>query len=68
KSACEFHLKFIRISRSISNDEKAFFNSHVTIVKIIKVTKEYYVFRGGLDSLNNKNGITDTLWFKGRGK
>ena len=66
KNTCEFNLKFIRKSRPISNDEKTFYNSHVSIVKILTVTKEYYVFSAGLDSLNATNALTDTLWFKPR--
>jgi hypothetical protein len=66
KNACEFNLKFIRKSRPISNDEKAFYNSHISVVKILKATKEYYVFNAGLDSLNSTNALTDTLWLKAR--
>jgi hypothetical protein len=66
KNACEFNLKFIRKSRLMTNDEKSFYNSHVSVFKILKVTKEYYVFKAGLDSLNNISALTDTLWFKAR--
>lgn len=66
KNTCEFNLKFIRKSRLISNEEKAFYNSHVSVVNILKVTKEYYVFNAGLDSLTNKSALIDTLWFKAR--
>ncbi len=67
KNTCEFNLKFIRKSQPISDDEKAFYNSHISIVKVIEVTKNYYVFNAGLDSLND-GALTDTLWFKARQK
>ena len=66
KDACEFRLKFIRKSRLISVDEKIFYNSHVSVVKLLKVAERYYIFRGALDSLNNKSAIIDTLWFRSR--
>ena len=65
-NSCEFNLKFIRKSHPISKDEIAFYDSHVSVVKITKITKDYYVFKGGLDSINNISAMTDTLWFKSR--
>lgn len=66
RSACEFNLKFIRKSRFVSNEEKLFYNSHLSVVRILNVSKDYYIFNAGLDSLNVKNVLTDTLWFKAR--
>jgi hypothetical protein len=65
-NACEFNLRFIRKSHPISDEEKDFYNAHVTVVKITKITRGYYVFKGGLDSINSKSAMTDTLWFKAR--
>lgn len=66
KNTCEFNLKFIRKSQPMSDDERAFYSSHISVVKVLKVTKEYYVFNAGLDYLNGANALTDTLWFKPR--
>ena len=66
KNVCEFNLKFIRKNRPISSEEKVFYKSHVSVIKILKVTKQYYVFNAGLDSINSINPLSDTLWFKAR--
>ena len=66
QNACSYSLKFIRKSQPISDEEKSFYNSHISFVKILSITKDYYVFRGGLDSNNNKSALTDTLWRKAR--
>ncbi|WP_205514636.1 hypothetical protein [Longitalea arenae] len=66
KNDCQFSLKFIRKSGPISDDEKAFYNAHVSVVQIEKVSKHYYVFKGGLDDLENGNFLSDTIWFKPR--
>ncbi|WP_207515251.1 hypothetical protein [Longitalea luteola] len=66
KNDCEFSLRFIRQSGPISDDEKAFYNAHVSVVQIAKVSKEYYVFKGGLDSIESRNAVSDTIWFKPR--
>jgi hypothetical protein len=65
-SSCGFNLKFIRKSLAISVEEKVFYNSHLSVVEISKITKDYYVFKGGLDSLSGKGSMTDTLWFKAK--
>ena len=64
QDACSFNLKFIRKSTPISDDEKYFYNSHITVFRILKVKKDYYLFMAGLDSVNNKNAFKDTMWFK----
>jgi hypothetical protein len=66
KNDCEFSLRFIRKSGPISDGEKAFYNAHVTVVQIAKVSKQYYVFKGGLDSIESGNFLSDTIWFKPR--
>lgn len=66
QSDCMFNLKFIRKSQAISDVEKSFYKSHTTVFKILEVTKDYYVFKAGLDSINNAKMLTDTLWTKAR--
>lgn len=63
-NACEFNLKFIRTNRVVSTAESDFYNAHVTVIKISKITEDYYVFKGGLDSLGTANAVTDTVWYK----
>jgi hypothetical protein len=63
---CVFNLKFIRKSQPITTEEKSFFNSHISIVKILIVKKDYYVFKGGFDSINSAIALTDTLWYKAK--
>jgi hypothetical protein len=63
---CVFSVKFIRKSHPMSDDEKSFYNSHITVFKILTITKEYYVFKAGLDSISNANILTDTMWRKAR--
>jgi hypothetical protein len=63
---CAFDLKFIRKSQAISDDEKSFYSAHVTVFKILSVTKDYYVFKAGLDSITDKSVLTDTLWRESR--
>ncbi len=64
QNACSYSLKFIRKSQPLSDEEKSFYTSHISVVKILGIKKEYYIFKGGLDSINNKSALTDTLWFK----
>ena len=61
---CIFDLKFISITRILSEFEKSFFNSHFSVIEIIDVKQDYYIFQQGLDSLNSINPVFDTLWFK----
>jgi hypothetical protein len=63
---CMFTLNFISKSPSISDEDKRFYNSHTTIVKVSNVTKDYYAFKVGLDSISIINPLIDTLWFKAR--
>lgn len=63
QSPCIFNLKFLRKSQPVSHEELQFYNSHKTVIEVLKVTKDYYVFKGSLDSINT-GAVTDTLWFK----
>ena len=65
QNACTATLSFLRKSQAISEEELSFFNSHKTVIQILSVTKDYYIFKGGLDNTITSN-ITDTLWFKKR--
>jgi hypothetical protein len=63
---CRFNLKLICKSQPMSDEEKSFFYSHTIFGKVLSVTKNYYVFKAGLDSLTNPRALTDTLWFKAK--
>jgi hypothetical protein len=63
---CTFDLKFIRKSRAMSLFESKFYNSHITVVEVLRVEKNYYLFKGGLDSISNPNASKDTMWLKVR--
>lgn len=65
QSNCILNLKFIRKNQPLSDEDK-FFYSHNIVVKVLNVTKDYYTFKGGLDSVNNTSALTDTLWFTAR--
>lgn len=60
---CSFYLKFLKKTKPIPDEEKVFYNSHLTVIKLRSVTKSYYTFSGGLDSLNGIGNIQDTVWF-----
>jgi hypothetical protein len=66
KNDCEFSFRFIRKTRPISDDDKAFYNAHVVVVQIAKISKQYYVYNAWLDSVESKNPLSDTIWFKPR--
>jgi len=55
QNACVYTLEFIRKSRPLSDEEKSFYTSHISVVKILSIKKDYYVFKGGLDSIANKS-------------
>jgi hypothetical protein len=63
---CMFDLRFIRKSRPMSLFESKFYNSHITVVEVLRVDKNYYLFKGGLDSISNPNASKDTMWLKSR--
>jgi len=60
---CDFFLEFIRRTNNTSEREKSFYTSHKVMVKILTVTKDYYSFTAGLDSISSSS-LTDTLWMK----
>ena len=64
QSPCMFTLTFLQRSQPISSEELLFFNSHKTVVKVLKITKDYYIFKGGLDAITNSSAVADTLWLK----
>lgn len=66
RTACEFDVRFIQGSRPLSQDERKFYDSHITVFQILKIEKQYYLFRGSLDSINNPKTFTDTVWLKAR--
>jgi hypothetical protein len=66
KNDCEFSSRFIRKSRLVSDDERAFYNAHVVVAQIAKVSKQYYIYNAGLDSIDSGNPLSDTIWFKPR--
>jgi len=66
KNDYEFSSKFIRKSGPIADDEKAFYNAHVVVMQIEKVSKQYYIYKIGLDSMESGNLVSDTIWFKPR--
>lgn len=66
KNDCEFSLKFIRKIGPVSDDEKAFYNAHVVVTQIAKVSKQYYIYKAWLDSIESGNPLSDTIWFKPR--
>lgn len=66
KSACAFDVRFIRKSLPMSLAEAKFYDSHTTVFEVLKCQKDYYVFKGGLDSIDNPNALIDTMWLKPR--
>jgi hypothetical protein len=66
KSDCVFNLRFVRKSSPMSANESKFYNSQTTVLAVLSCRKDYYVFRGGLDSIDSPNAVTDTMWFKPR--
>jgi hypothetical protein len=63
---CMFNIKFIRKSHPMSDEERNFYNSHILSVKVLSVTKDYYTFKAGVDSIATTNPLADTLWIKAR--
>jgi hypothetical protein len=66
KSECVFDVRFVRKSSPMPLHESNFFNSHTTFFEVLKCLKDYYIFKGGLDSIDNPNALTDTMWLKAR--
>ncbi len=47
-----------------SEEEQNFLRSHITIIQIQKATRDFYIIKGSLDSLNSKMSMVDTVWRK----
>jgi len=61
---CRFTAKFIRKSLPMQEKERMFYSSHIVVFKISAVTDDYYLFRAGIDSIENVNSLSDTMWVK----
>ena len=61
---CTVNLKFIRETQPITEEMQRFLNSHIVVSKVLFVTKNYYGFIAGVDSITNEKAIADTIWFK----
>jgi len=58
-----YNLKFIRSTQSMSIAQKMFFHSHIAVIKILEIKRNYYVFKSSIDSIPVRNTLPDTLWF-----
>lgn len=61
---CRFTIKFLygsnpEVTKSLSN-------SHIIVMQILEIKKNYYVFRASRDSITSTFHITDTLWMNSR--
>ena len=62
RSSCICELTFVSRSTHVNKEELLNLVSHKTIVQITQVTKDYYVFKAGMDNLDNP--FQDTAWYK----
>jgi hypothetical protein len=63
---CTFLAHYISGGLAKSDEEKDFLHNHKTVVQILKITPEYYIVEGSLDSLNSEMSIIDTIWIQGK--
>jgi len=63
---CTCYAKFIRKNVPESTEFLQFLNTHTAFFKVLSVTKDYYIFKIGLDSANNRENLIDTAWYKPR--
>ena len=63
KTPCSFTLTFLKKTGKVSEEERTFLKSNRTVIEILEITKDYYVFKGWLDNVTAPS-ITDTLWMK----
>jgi hypothetical protein len=63
---CTFSAHYISGGQAKSDEEKDFLYNHKTVVQILKITPEYYIVEGSLDSLNSEMSIRDTIWIQGK--
>lgn len=61
-NSCKFTLKFIGKTSPTTKDELNFYASHRIAYQIQEVKDKYYTFKAGLDSINAKNSVSDTVW------
>jgi hypothetical protein len=57
-------LTFIHSSKKLSEEELQFYETGKVYIRIANVTKNYYTFKGGIDSTIRQAFISDTMWFK----
>ena len=63
---CTFSAHYISGGPAKSDEEKDFLHNHKTVVQILKITPEYYIVQGSLDSLHSAMSIRDTIWIQGK--
>jgi hypothetical protein len=63
---CTFSATYLSGGVKRSDEEKEFLTQHQTVVQILKITPNYYVVEGSLDSVNSEMSIVDTIWIKGK--
>jgi hypothetical protein len=61
---CRYTEKFVRRTKPLSDAEKKYIYNVTVTTEILKVTRNYYTFRSGIDSLTGKDYLTDTVWIK----
>ncbi|ANH80063.1 hypothetical protein A8C56_02855 [Niabella ginsenosidivorans] len=65
KSPCMFDLIFLRTTKVLPAEEMKFYKLNFISAQILKVTKDYYIFKGGINGLD-VNAVTDTMWLRKR--
>ena len=63
-SECTLTAKYISGGPVNDKNEIAFLNNHITLFKILEVTKDYYRVKLSLDSLSSAQTAEDTVWRK----
>ncbi len=63
---CTYTASYLSGGGMKSNEEISFLRSHITIIQVQKVTTDYYIIKGALDSLNSRMYLVDTVWMKAR--
>jgi hypothetical protein len=62
RTDCNFTLEFSKRPAG-SAEDNSLYRSHKIAVEILNVTKDYYSFRAGVDSISSSS-LVDTLWMK----
>lgn len=60
---CRFTLEFSHRTNKLTMQERSFYASRKIVVQILNVTRDYYSFKAGLDSISSRS-LIDTLWMK----